>query len=105
MVREREPGPRPVAEQARARWAECAVRCALAGMFSFGNGKYEEAAELYGQAAKQYQLGKNCECPVPPHRQRLRKRESPTGTPLTRGLGGCRSRESRWLLRACRGDA
>ena len=30
-------------------------------MFSFGNGKYEEAAELYGQAAKQYQLGKNCE--------------------------------------------
>ena len=32
-----------------------------AGMFSFGNGKYEEAAELYGQAAKQYQLGKNCE--------------------------------------------
>jgi hypothetical protein len=34
-----------------------------AGMFAFGNGKYEEAAELYGQAAKQYQLGKNCESP------------------------------------------
>jgi hypothetical protein len=33
-------------------------------MFSFGNGKYEEAAELYGQAAKQYQLGKNCESPA-----------------------------------------
>ena len=104
MVREREPGPRPAAEQARAGWAECAVRCALAGMFSFGNGKYEEAAELYGQAAKQYQLGKNCECPVPP-RQPLRKRESPTGTPLTCGLGGCRSREGRRLLRARRGDA
>lgn len=33
----------------------------VAGMFAFGNGKFEEAAELYGQAAKQYQLGKNCE--------------------------------------------
>ena len=32
----------------------------LKGMFSFGNGKFEEAAELYGQAAKQYQLAKNC---------------------------------------------
>ena len=39
----------------------------LNGMFSFGNGKYEEAAEMYGQAAKQYQLGKQCESrPLPP---------------------------------------
>ena len=40
----------------------------LNGMFSFGNGKYEEAAEMYGQAAKQYQLGKQCESrpPFPP---------------------------------------
>ena len=38
----------------------------LNGMFSFGNGKYEEAAEMYGQAAKQYQLGKQCESrPLP----------------------------------------
>ena len=39
----------------------------LNGMFSFGNGKYEEAAEMYGQAAKQSQLGKQCESrPLPP---------------------------------------
>ena len=38
----------------------------LNGMFSFGNGKYEEAAEMYGQAAKQYQLGKQCESPPSP---------------------------------------
>jgi len=31
----------------------------LNGMFSFGNGKFEEAAEFYAQAAKQYQLAKN----------------------------------------------
>ena len=34
----------------------------MKGMFSFGNGKFEEAAELYGQAAKQYQLAKRCGC-------------------------------------------
>ena len=33
----------------------------LNGMFSFGKGKYEEAAEYYAQAAKQYQLAKSCE--------------------------------------------
>ena len=32
----------------------------LNSMFSFGSGKFEEAAELYAQAAKQYQLAKNC---------------------------------------------
>jgi tetratricopeptide (TPR) repeat protein len=36
----------------------------LNGMFSFGNGKFEEAAEFYAQAAKQYQLAKNCPCLV-----------------------------------------
>ena len=33
----------------------------LKGMFSFGTGKFEEAAEMYGQAAKQFQLAKQCE--------------------------------------------
>lgn len=48
----------PTGAKGMARVCACD---AGAGMFSFGNGKYEEAAELYGQAAKQYQLGKNCE--------------------------------------------
>jgi hypothetical protein len=38
----------------------------LNGMFSFGNGKFEEAAEYYAQAAKQYQLAKSCAQPSPP---------------------------------------
>ena len=40
----------------------------LKGMFSFGNGKFEEAAEMYGQAAKQYQLAKKCKLPKPCNR-------------------------------------
>eukprot|EP01050_Picozoa_sp_SAG11_P003217 SAG11_NODE_177_length_13334_cov_9.614280_3_plen_88_part_00 len=44
----------------------------LKGMFSFGNGKFEEAAELYAQAAKQYQLAKNCASYVPCNRAAVR---------------------------------
>eukprot|EP01043_Picozoa_sp_COSAG02_P084366 COSAG02_NODE_22212_length_760_cov_0.444781_2_plen_86_part_00 len=53
-------------------------------MFSFGNGKYEEAAELYGQAAKQYQLGKNCESP--PGLRTMHETESTASRPSTIAL-------------------
>lgn len=56
----------------------------LKGMFSFGNGKFEEAAELYGQAAKQYQLAKNCApslCAAVPYRRTSRHAPRPARPP------------------------
>ena len=50
----------------------------LNGMFSFGKGKYEEAAELYMQAAKQYQLAKNCTSPPPPPAKASGRRSIPS---------------------------